>query len=719
MPETVQFIPYLRGQNYPSSLVGERGKMKGKLLEAKLPVANGYILSSHVFHTLLTPQLKYQLNSALQLLDPQDPQSIKQATTQFRRFINRVEIPQELAQQIVEHYQLLGKNVVCRLTGSLAHQTAPNITMYSQGDNNILIDLRKCWAEIFEPVMLTRLVQQRLPFDSLYPVVLMEKFNQPKISGRLSTQNPHNGNKRTMLIEAVWGMSDYIQAHPGEADQYEIDKNSWDVVYTEHGTQEKEILLEKNKLKTSSVPASRKKAHKLADNQLLKLSQLSKKLHKTFFFPQEFTWEIDKNNEIILTGISELQESALSQKLSGVYARPLIYGVSVYKGQIIGKAKVFKHFTEKDKNSFSKTDILVIKHIHPSQLKYLSEAGGVVCDTSLLPRDVERLRIPCIGNAQVATAAIRDGQLITMFADYGVVFDGAVQTDSAPGHNQSNPKLATQQTRIWYQLERPSHFSPELIEQSHGIGPITGKSIIEVLNIHPTVLKQRNKLSILEEAIYEYLHILLQSSENKPVLYELIDMTSSEYRQLSGAEGQESAEENSIFGYHGAYRLLLEKEIVELQLRVLRKLDQSFPQQLSLSIPFVRTIEEWVLVKKIIDQHEIRMPLWVGISTPSIALNFHLCLQHGASGAIIHEKDLFSIFTASLQDQPHELLPRVELNDGYFYLLAFIANAAKKMKASVLYADHSGLTRVIERVRKNGITEISVTRPQFEQIVEK
>lgn len=705
-------IPFDQAQDYPSSLVGEHGKMIGSLQEARLPTHPGFIITAAAFDQFLTQQLTHQLNAAIDLIDPQDDDSSHQALQQFQRSITKAQLPDELARHLHSAYHQLGKNAIYRLSASFHHYVVPPITLYAQGDTNLLIDIKKCWAQLWSREVLINLVQNRQTVEDMNPVLLVEKFSQPKTAGRLSTQNPHNGNKRTMLIEAVWGIGKYLDDHLSEADVYEIDRHSWEVLSTDQNLQKKELVFVKQAVEKQGVPKSRKNSVKLHDNQLLKLAHLGKKVQEAFFFPQEIRWEMDNDNQIVITRIEPLRESALSQSLPPT-ARPLVYGVGIGDQPVAGTARVFTKFDKSAADALEPTDILVVKHLTPAQIKSLPPIAGLLCDNAVLSKDVEKLTIPCLTSAQYASSIIHDRQTVSLVPKYGVVIDGVINSGEL---TQQEMNLPISQLQFWYQPDRPLKISPRVIVQSKGLGPIAGKHILDQLNVHPQILKERHKLDLLSEAIYQTLETLLTTNEGKPVIYELIDMTSHEYRRLSGGKDYEPLERNPLLGYRGTYRLLTDKDLLVSQLHVLKELADRFPEQLQLLIPFVRTTEEWILITKVFKQHKLELPLWAGIHTPSMALNFHHLDAHQLHGGVIHEQDFFSLFSGSDLRQHHDLSPSLETDDGYFRLIHTLTDTANKLHKPLLYAHHNGSLTTLNRIRKNGLAMITLNAEQFERM---
>ena len=101
-----------------------------------------------------------------------------------------------------------------------------------------------------------------------------------------------------------------------------------------------------------------------------------------------------------------------------------IKGNIAYPGKVRGKARVILH----DKNSnirFHKGDILVSIHSSPTLMPFIvkssaivTDEGGIACHAAIISRELEK---PCIMGTKIATSIIKDGDLIEVDANRGVV----------------------------------------------------------------------------------------------------------------------------------------------------------------------------------------------------------------------------------------------------------------------------------------------------------
>ncbi|MDD5489094.1 MAG: PEP-utilizing enzyme [Candidatus Moranbacteria bacterium] len=106
-----------------------------------------------------------------------------------------------------------------------------------------------------------------------------------------------------------------------------------------------------------------------------------------------------------------------------IEASEAISGQTAYSGRAIGKVKILEH--EKDVAKIRKGDILVTFATTPDFLPAMIKASGFVTDqggiTSHAAITARELKKPCIIGTKIATKVLKDGDLVEVDADKGVV----------------------------------------------------------------------------------------------------------------------------------------------------------------------------------------------------------------------------------------------------------------------------------------------------------
>ncbi len=101
----------------------------------------------------------------------------------------------------------------------------------------------------------------------------------------------------------------------------------------------------------------------------------------------------------------------------------IIKGAIANKGVAIGKVKIIKNVN--DFKKFNENDILVAKLTDPSYVTIIIKASAIITDQGGItshPAIISReFNLPCIVGAGNATQVLKDGDMVEVDADKGVV----------------------------------------------------------------------------------------------------------------------------------------------------------------------------------------------------------------------------------------------------------------------------------------------------------
>ncbi|MGH1394906.1 MAG: pyruvate kinase [Trichormus sp.] len=147
---------------------------------------------------------------------------------------------------------------------------------------------------------------------------------------------------------------------------------------------------------------------------------------------------VAQENKLLFEGDLVVMTAGTLQGVSGstdlikveVVTAILGQGIGLGQGSISGRARVAH--TGLDATNFNPGDILVASHTGAEYVDAIRKAGGIITEDESLTSHAAviglRLGVPVIVGVKKATEVIRDGAILTMDLQRGIVYSGAVGT---------------------------------------------------------------------------------------------------------------------------------------------------------------------------------------------------------------------------------------------------------------------------------------------------
>ncbi|KKU87628.1 MAG: Phosphoenolpyruvate synthase [Microgenomates group bacterium GW2011_GWF2_47_9] len=280
------------------ALVGGKGANLGEMTGAGFPVPEGFVVTASAYRAHIEENsLGNKIKALLAGLDVEDPLALNRASSAVQAVIEKAPIPKEVESEIFAAYDKLGKDPWVAVRSSATAEDLPEASFAGQqetylnikGDSSLLLHVRKAWASLFEPRAIYYRVQKGFDHLKVYLAVPVQRMVQSDVSGIMFTMNPVNNDKKTVVIEAIWGLGENIVQGAVTPDHYEVDKVEQKITLVRRVDQKIEMVKRGEKTFDTKVPRSRVTKRKLSDKQVLEVAKLGKKLQEHYFFPQDIT----------------------------------------------------------------------------------------------------------------------------------------------------------------------------------------------------------------------------------------------------------------------------------------------------------------------------------------------------------------------------------------------------------------------------------------------
>ena len=254
----------------------------------------------------------------------------------------------------------------------------------------------------------------------------------------------------------------------------------------------------------------------------------------------------------------------------------LVSGKAV--GEKIGAGVVRVISKAEELAEFRPGEVLVASSTSPDWEPVMKTAGAIVtdhggrtCHAAIVARE---LGVPAVVGCEAATAALRNGQSVTVSCaggEVGAVYDGNVPfvTTRLPASALELPR-----TQIMVNLGNPDLAFRTAMMPNGGVGLARMEFIIsEHIGVHPMALMHPEKLNREElcriealsrnagspraffvRTLAEGVGTIAAAFWPKPVIIRLSDFKTNEYAQLLGGAAFEPTEANPMLGFRGASR---------------------------------------------------------------------------------------------------------------------------------------------------------------------
>lgn len=313
----------------------------------------------------------------------------------------------------------------------------------------------------------------------------------------------------------------------------------------------------------------------------------------------------------------------------------VVKGLPASPGKAAGKAHVI--LDPADIDSFKEGEILVTTMTAPDWVPAMkkakaivTDAGGMTCHASIVSRE---LGIPCIvgtkSRSEEATHRISDGQLITVDATNGIVYDGMLEDAVKPKEEASaqvvSEYIPVTGTKVYMNLGDPD------LAEKYGVLPCDGIGLMReefiwttFIHEHPLHLIETGRSQFAIDTLAEGMRKVCQALAPRQVVLRLSDFKSSEYRDLKGGDKHEPHESSALLGWRGASRYYDPKyaPAFQLELQAIKKVREEYGfKNLQVMIPFCRTVQEAAEVTRVMAENGLArsadFKIWLMAEIPS------------------------------------------------------------------------------------------------------
>ena len=715
------------------SVAGGKGANLGEMSHLDIPVPDGFVVTANAYYRFLEESsLKQKIKTELGNLNVKDSKKLQAASNNIQTAILKAKMSPDLEREIKLFYHNLcgqtDKPVAVR--SSATAEDLPDASFAGQqetflnrvGHKEVIKAVQKCWASLFEARAIFYRQEKKFDHFKVGIAVPVQLMIQSEVSGIMFTLNPVTNDRTVISVEAGYGLGQPIVSGEIIPDQYLVTKRDFTIAKKTIASQDWQ-LTKAGKIK---IAKAHMKLQKMKDKHIVELAKLGSTLEKHYGRPQDIEWALEKGKVYI---VQTRPVTTLTLKTDIVELRvsdeePLLEGLGASPGVASGGVVILK--SPKELGKVKQGDVLVTEMTDPDYVPAMKKACAIITDkggrTSHAAIVSRELGIPAVVGTSLATKMLKTGEVVTVDGSSGMVYEGDKSKNIFKIHIDEKFSSMKTATKVYVNLAEPELAQSVSQRNVDGVGLLRAEFMIAQIGKHPrTFIKEKNKKEFIQK-LAEGLEIFASAFNPSPVVYRATDFKTNEYRNLKGGYEFEEEEENPLIGFRGVSRYIKDDEVFEMELDALKYVrDKLGFRNLHLMLPFVRTVEELVEVKKIVSAAGLRrshnFKLWMMVEIPSNVILLEEFVKAGIDGVSIGSNDLSMLILGVDRDNEKVAsLDKTEMNPAVLWAIERTVRKAKKLGITVSICGQapSVYPDLVKDLVDWGITSISVSPDAIE-----
>ena len=657
---------------------GGKGANLGEMTAAGLPVPPGFVVGASSYALFCdVGGLRDRIEEQLSSVDVDDTAALDLATKEVRKMVEAEPVPDDVASEIRDAYlELAGDRdnppVAVRSSATAEDTEAASFAGMNEtflnvrGPDEVVDAVRRCWSSLFGARTVFYRAKQGFGQADMDIAVVVQIQILSTRAGVMFTIDPASGDHDRLVIEGSLGLGESVVSGQVSPDRYVIDKQTLHIL--KRDVKRKELVIEPlpdGGTRTRELSGDESTQPVLTDDEVRRVAELGIRDEKHYGTPQDTEWAFDEEGIAWMLQSRPVTSSGgdTSVELAEHEGEALVRGLGAAPGVGHGEVKIISELSRG--NDLKEGDVLVTHMTAPDWVPLMrrsaaiiTDSGGMTCHAAIVSRE---LGIPCVVGAADATSKLRDGELVTVDATHGMVYEGEIavtgqETGSGDGPAPLGGGAPVTATQLLVNLSEPSQIERAASLPVEGCGLLRAElMVIEALEgRHPRLLIEQGKSDEFVDRMGEALTKFAEGFAPRPITYRTIDFRSNEFKGLEGGDRFEPEESNPMIGYRGALRYMREPDLFGLELAAIKRVWDAGHTNFHVMLPFVRTPRELTACRnQMRDAGLLDMPefeLWVMAEVPSVYFHLPRYAELGVKGISIGSNDLTQLMLGADRD---------------------------------------------------------------------
>ncbi|MBP9762921.1 hypothetical protein KBD34_04900 [Patescibacteria group bacterium] len=288
-------------------LVGGKAASLGELIQAGLPVPNGFVILTSAFVAWIRASgYQTRVEELIQTTRDQNIGSLEHISEQIRSWLLPIPLSNDLIDEINQAFQALGKPLVA-VRSSAQAEDGKNAAWAGQLETylcttkeTLLQHVKECWISLFSPRALTYALGKKI--DKIVPVaVIVQSMVESEGAGVVFSVHPVSKNENQLIIEASYGLGEAIVSGQVTPDSFVVQKEPPAILEQQISTKTRGLYRKQaGGTEWKEIAKDRAKLPVLSEQQILELASLVMQIERQSGFPCDIEWAMVDEEFFIL-----------------------------------------------------------------------------------------------------------------------------------------------------------------------------------------------------------------------------------------------------------------------------------------------------------------------------------------------------------------------------------------------------------------------------------
>ncbi|MHB8072731.1 phosphoenolpyruvate synthase [Desulfosporosinus fructosivorans] len=288
--------------------VGGKGANLGEMTKAGFPVPQGFCVTTEAYRTFIdTSTQMSEFYDLLDQINADELEPIRSLGQHIREHLKSLSLPEEVRSSILEAWNITGQAQAYAVRSSATAEDLPTASFAGQqdtylnvlGPEQLLQAVQDCWASLFTDWAISYRAKNGFGHRLVFLSVVVQQMVFPEVSGIMFTADPITGQRKTVSIDASFGLGEALVSGIVTADLYQV--RSGKIIKKQISKKKLAIYsIPEGGTFTQDIPLEKQEIQALEDHNIIKLAELGQRIEVHYGSEQDIEWGLADGKIFIL-----------------------------------------------------------------------------------------------------------------------------------------------------------------------------------------------------------------------------------------------------------------------------------------------------------------------------------------------------------------------------------------------------------------------------------